>query len=215
MDLKEGIIKTALKMVQSGLVRGTWGNISVRQDNRLLITPSGTPYEELTVEDIAVVDLKSGEQVGGRLKASSELPLHISIYRIFDRINGIVHTHSLYASAFAALGEEVPCYTEDQAQIIGGSIPVASYALPGSYELGYNVTAVLKTGKYAALMAKHGLVSVGRSLKEAFMVAEVAEKSANLAYLVRTLSPNLEPMNEGEIEIMRKNYLNSYSKHIL
>lgn len=215
MDSAREIIRIALKMVQSGLVKGTWGNISVLEDDRVFITPSGLPYEQLVSEDIAVVDLATGVQIGGRLKYSSELPLHLIIYKNFPDFKGIVHTHSIYASAFAAIEKEIPCYTEDQAQIIGGSIPSTLYALPGTKELGENVKQVLRTGKYAALLAKHGLVAVGRSLQEAFMVAEIAEKAAHTAYLVTTMNQNPIPISEEEIGLMRRNYLNSYSKNII
>ncbi|MBM7615940.1 class II aldolase/adducin family protein [Alkaliphilus hydrothermalis] len=212
MEIAKNIIETSLKMVQSGLVKGTWGNVSVRKENQLWITPSGVTYEDLTEDQIAVIDLESGVQIGGSRKASSEMPLHRMIYLHNEEINGIVHTHSIYASAFAAIEEEVPCYTEDQAQIIGGSIPVAQYAFPGTDELGKNVVKALEDGRYAVLMAKHGLVAVGRNLKEAWTSAEVAEKSAQLASIVKGMNKAPGGLCEKEIEDMRRIYLESYSK---
>ncbi|MCC5910112.1 MAG: class II aldolase/adducin family protein [Clostridiaceae bacterium] len=215
MEIANSIIDNGLKMIESGLVKGTWGNISVRKDDKLWITPSGIPYEGLTSDLIAVVDLKSGEQIDGEAKASSEMPLHRSIYLAYGEINGIVHTHSVYASAFAAIEEEVPCYTEDQAQIIGGSIPVAKYAFPGTDELGNNIVQALKEGAYAALLAKHGLVSIGRNLQEAWTVAEIAEKSAQVASILKSMNKEVEGLCKNEVKEMREIYLKSYSKKIV
>lgn len=215
IDCRREIVEVGVKMVKSGLVKGTWGNLSIKNEELVYITPSGVSYEELIPEEIAVVNSITGLQIEGRLKCSSELPMHLTIYQKFKELKGIVHTHSVYASSFAALGEKIPCYTEDQAQIIGGSVPIAQYASPGTEQLGKNVVEALKTGKYAALLGKHGLVAVGRSLKEAFMAAEVAEKSAQIAFLVKTMNQGGIPIGEEEIELMRRNYLNSYSKNII
>lgn len=208
----EEIIATGRKMINGGLVKGTWGNISMRVDNLMWITPSGVDYWDLTPEKIAVIDLTTGQQVEGNLKPSSEIPLHMKIYKALDSINGIVHTHSIYASAFAAAEKEIPCFTEDQGQIIGGAIPVAAYALPGTTQLGENVVAALKGGSYAALMAKHGLITVGRSLKEALTVAEISEKSAKIAAVLRSMGENPEGVSEEDIKEMRRTYLESYSQ---
>ncbi|WP_034328032.1 class II aldolase/adducin family protein [Alkaliphilus transvaalensis] len=215
MEIANSIIECSLKMIKSGLVKGTWGNISVRDENQIWITPSGIPYEELKEDLIAIIDLKTGEQIGGRAKASSEMPLHRSIYLEYEEVKGIVHTHSIYASAFAAMEEEIPCYTEDQAQIIGGAVPVAKYAFPGTDELGKNVVQALRDGRYAALMAKHGLVSVGRNLQEAWTVAEIAEKSAQVASIIKSMGKNVAGLCEKEVKEMREIYIKSYSKKII
>ncbi len=206
------IIETSLNMIKSGLVKGTWGNISVRKDNRIWITPSGVPYEDLTPDSIAVIDLESGKQIDGKMKASSEMPLHRIIYLEYSHINGIVHTHSIYASAFAVIEEEIPCCTEDQAQIIGGSIPIAKYAPQGTAELGRHVVQALEGDVYAALMAKHGLVAVGRNLQEAWTAAEISEKSAQVASVVKSMNKPIEGLCQNEINELRQNYINSYSK---
>ncbi|SCY78598.1 class II aldolase/adducin family protein [Alkaliphilus peptidifermentans] len=214
MRIEKEIIDVGLSITKSGLVKGTWGNISKCYEKTMWITPSGIPYEELTEDAIAVIDLENELQIGGRLKASSEMPLHLMIYKAFPQFKAIVHTHSIYASAFAVIGQEVPCYTEDQAQIIGGNIPLAQYALPGTNQLALNTVEALKGGVYAALLEKHGMVAVGRSLREAMTVAEIAEKSAQLATIVRGMNSNTEPISLKEIDEMRKIYLESYSKTI-
>ncbi|MBB6218847.1 L-fuculose-phosphate aldolase [Anaerosolibacter carboniphilus] len=215
MDIAKEMIQTGVSMVKSGLVKGTWGNISIRHGENMWITPSGIAYGDLTPEDIAVVEIITGKQVGGRQKPSSEIPLHLIIYQNLEEVHSIVHTHSIYASAFAAMQEEIPCYTEDHAQIIGGSIPVAKYAFPGTTALAENVLRIFRRDRYAGLMAKHGLVTIGRSLREAWTAAEIAEKSAQVASVIRGMGKNPKPIEEEEIAQMRKIYLESYSKEII
>jgi len=207
----EELVETALKVQKAGLVRGTWGNLSLRQGAIVWITPSGMPYELLTSEDIVPVSLEDGKPLQNRRKPSTELLMHLKIYRRFPEINAVVHTHSIYASAFAAARTEIPCYTEDQAQIIGGRIRVASYAPLGTAELALNVVEALQD-RFAALLANHGAVAVGRSLREAYTAAEILEKSAEIAYILKSLSPRQSPpeLEEDEIAAMRKLYLESY-----
>lgn len=215
MSFAQEIIKSGKRILTSGLVKGTWGNISLRHGDSLWITPSGVPYDELNVEAIAVVDISSGRQQEGKLPASSELLLHLYIYRHYPKINGIVHTHSIYASAFSALQQEVPCYTEDQAQIIGGSIPVAEYQLPGTEALAANVVKALETGKFAALMANHGLVAIGRTLKEALTSADIAEKSSQLAAIMMSMNKEAKHLSHEDIALLREKYLGEYSKSLI
>ena len=214
MKNAEKIIETATKMIQSGLARGTWGNISLRENDKIWITPSGVEYHKLKPKDIAIVDIQSGKQVEGNFKASSELPLHTAIYKNYPNIKGIVHTHSVYATAYACMEKNIPCYVEDQAQIIGGEITVAKYAFPGTEELASNVVSALKNGHFGILMAKHGAVGVGRSIEEAMIAAQIIEKSAKIAYLVQTMNGSVQ-MSNDEIEKMRDIYLNKYSDKII
>ncbi len=214
MDPREEIVSIAGKIEMSGLTRGTWGNVSLRYGEKIYITPSGVPYDELEPDDIAILDM-DGNQIGGQKKRSTEFPLHLMIYKEFENINGIVHTHSVHASAFASAGMEIPCLTEDQAQIIGGRVPVCEYAHPGTEELARNVVNVLKEKNvFAVLMRKHGVVAIGRNLKEAFIAAQIVEKSAQIAIEAKILG-NVEEISQEEIEFFRDEYLKSYSLNIL
>jgi L-ribulose-5-phosphate 4-epimerase len=208
------IVETARKMVELSLVKGTWGNISLRDGDKIWITPSGVDYFKLKDNDIAVIELSSGKQISGNKKASSELPLHLEIYRNFANLNGIVHTHSTYATVYACMHKDIPCYVEDQAQIIGGEIRVARYAFPGSEELAQNVVEALKDGHFGVLMSNHGSVGVGRNLKEAMITAQIIEKSAEVSFLVQSIG-NFPGLSQEDIEKMRKIYLNKYSEKIL
>ncbi len=214
MEYSERIIQTANKMVKLGLVKGTWGNISLRKGNKIYITPSGVEYDKLTNQDVAVIDIESGKQIGGHSKPSSELPLHMEIYKAFSSINGVVHTHSIYATVYASMNRKIPCYVEDQAQIIGGDIEVANYAFPGSEELGKNVVQTLQNGNFGVLMARHGAVGIGRSLDEAMIAAQIIEKSAKIAFLIE-MAKGEDFIPKDDIKKMRKIYLEKYSSNII
>ncbi len=214
MNASEQIVEMAKKMMILGLVKGTWGNISMKKDDKIYITPSGKGYDKLMAEDVAVVDTKNGKQINNGPKASSELPLHLLIYKTFPKIKGIVHTHSIYASTFAAINKPIPCYIEDQAQIIGGKIPVANYAFPGTRELAENAVEKLRLGVFGILLSNHGAVGVGRSLNEAMIAAQIIEKSAEIALLIKTSGEEGRELSEEEIDKMRDIYLNKYSSDI-
>ncbi len=210
-DKKREVVDAARFISKSNLVAGTWGNVSVRDENFVYITPSGVPYDSLDTEDIVVVDLNNGEKLEGRYKPSTELPIHIEIYKSFPDIYAVVHFHSIYATAFAVLRRPIPCYVEDQAQILGGVVRVAEYALPGTTELAKNVVDALK-GRFGVLLANHGALTVGRTMKEALVAAQILEKSAQVALLVRDGGVELLP---EDIAFMRENYIKSYSKKLL
>jgi len=215
MSNEEKVIEVSLKMVQSGLTKGTWGNISLREGDLIWITPSGVEYTNLKVSDISIINLKTGEQISG-LKPSSEYHLHKAIYEKCPDIAAVVHTHSLYATSFAIALRDIPCCTEDQAGIIGGNIECPTYVPAGTIKLGEVVSEKLHYGsKYASLIAYHGLVAVGRSLNEAYTVAEIAEKSAKAVYHAYALNPEIKSLPESDIKSIREKYIKSYSEHIV
>ncbi|SHE81770.1 L-fuculose-phosphate aldolase [Marinitoga hydrogenitolerans DSM 16785] len=210
--MKSEIIKAIEYLEKKGLIKGTWGNLSIKIKDKIYITPSGVPYDILKEEDISVMDFESQKHISG-LKPSSEKALHFEIYKNFPEIKAVVHTHSLYASIYSALRKPVPCYIEDQAQIIGGEIPVAEYKLPGTLDLALEAVKKFKIGVYGILLANHGIVSIGRNLKEALIAAEIIEKSANIAYHVELMGEGY-PLSEEDIKWMRNLYIASYSKNI-
>jgi len=160
LEAREEVREAGLELAASGLVEGTWGNISARVSPELMaITPSGRDYSGIKVEDIVLVDLRTMESSGG--KASTETPLHAAIYRDRPEIFAIVHTHSMSASTVAAARREVPPILDDFAQIVGPSLRTADYALPGSTRMTKVVVKAM-SGRMAALLANHGAVAVGR-----------------------------------------------------
>lgn len=207
----QAVIETGKIIANSGLVSGTWGNISVRLSSldSFLITPSGVSYHDLTGDDLVMVDLQ-GKVMAGRLKPSSETPLHTAIYRARQDIKGIVHTHSSFASVFTVTRKPLPPVLEEMAQILGGEVRVASYAPAGTSELA--AAAVSALGDRAAvLLANHGVVGVGRSLKEAPLVCQVVEKGA-LVYLFSQLNGTPFLLSDQDVSALRNNFLESYGQ---
>jgi len=210
MDIRLEIINTGKLMVEQGLVASTWGNISVKNaDHGVYITPSGMEYGILEPDDIVLVDL-DGKILEGKRKPSSELPLHLAFYRRRKDINAVVHTHSIYASAYAVVRKPIPPIIEDVAQVIGGAVGAAPYALPGTKELAQNAVNTLGE-KNAVLLANHGVVGVGPSLAEAYKACLLVEKTAHIGLAAQILG---EPvvLDAADVEWMRKVYLTSYGQ---
>ncbi|NYE58325.1 class II aldolase/adducin family protein [Carboxydothermus ferrireducens] len=207
---REELLAAAREVVLEGLVVSPWGNLSLRiSDDSFLITPSGVDYKTMDSEDLVEIGL-DGNIKQGKLKPSSEYQLHLEIYKARRDIRAIVHTHSPYASAFAVARKRLPAVIEDLAQIVGGDIEVAKYALPGTGVLARN--AVLALGnKFAVLLANHGVVGVGRNMEEALRVVRVVEKGAKIS-LLSTIIGGPVLLEPEEIQVMHDFYLNKYGQ---
>lgn len=156
------IVKAAQKMAGQNMLPGSWGNISIKiNENAYAITPSGRGYDNLTPDDITIVDA-AGQTLDGALIPSSELPLHLAIYKAQPEANAVVHTHSIYASACAAARRDIPPLIEDMVQIMGGAVHCAEYALPGTETLAQNVIKAMN-GKRAAAFGKPRRCCLGRN----------------------------------------------------
>lgn len=209
--IKEKVVKLCKRMLQSGLVAGTWGNISAldREEQVVVITPSGMDYTALKAADMVVLDMQ-GRVVEGKRKPSSEAPLHLAIYRARQDIAGIVHTHSEVATSFAVIRKPIEPVVEDAAMLVGGAVQVAQYALPGTEELANNVVNALDK-RFAVLMANHGLVGVGRNVDEAYTVCQVVEKCARIYAWSKSLGqPVLLP--EQDVSTLSRVYRSSYGQ---
>jgi L-fuculose-phosphate aldolase len=207
---KETVCDAGKKLLTEGLVKGTWGNTSLRiNDTLMAITPSGLRYEDMIPDDIVIVNYldKSYE---GKYKPSSEVGLHSGIYKERKEINAVIHTHQMNASTVAAARRTVPPILDDQAQIIGPDIRVADYALPSTKKIVRKTLKALK-GRYAALMANHGALCVGRSMEEAFIVAQVLEKTCK-AFIEAEFLGGAKGINKFEAHLMHKIYLMKYSR---
>jgi L-ribulose-5-phosphate 4-epimerase len=186
-QLKEQLWKLHLELPKNGLVKWTGGNVSARDPdtNLVAIKPSGVLYEDLRPEDHVVLDL-DGNIVEGTLKPSSDTASHLYIYRQRPDVNGVVHTHSAYASAFAALGKPIPVYLTAIADEFGGPIPCAGFALIGGEEIGKQV--VEHIGDSPALLLKnHGVFTVGKSATAAVKAAVMVEDVARAVWLALQL----------------------------
>ena len=208
---KQTVAGLGKKMLESGLVAGTWGNISCRilGEDLVVITPSGMDYANIQPSDMVLLDL-AGQVIEGSRKPSSEAPLHLAIYRQRKDVAGIVHTHSEVATAFSVLREPIEPVVEDAAMLVGGPVQVADYALPGTAELAQHVVAAL-ADRYAVLMANHGLVGVGRRVEEAFTVCQVVEKCARVYAWAKALGkPVILP--EQDVLMLSRIYRSSYGQ---
>jgi L-ribulose-5-phosphate 4-epimerase len=185
--LKEELWKLHLMLPKEGLVTWTSGNISARdpESGYVVIKPSGVMYDELRPEDHVVLDLE-GTVVEGHLKPSSDTASHLYIYRHRPDINGIVHTHSPYATAFAALGRSIPVYLTAIADEFGGPIPCAGFALIGGEEIGRQVVEHIGQSP-AVLLKNHGVFTVGKTARAALKAAVMVEDVARTVHLALQL----------------------------
>lgn len=208
---KRELVNIAYKIEQEGPGFETWGNISCRPaGDRIVITPSGISYGRLRYFDLVVVDA-SGEILQGRWKPSTELLLHLAIYNSRKEIKAIVHAHSLYAAAFAVSREEIPPALEEQAQVVGGTVKVATYAPPGSKELAENTLAALGEEGNAVLLANHGLISVGPDLSLALQRCRVIERNARVILLSKFLGrPHY--LDPEDVAALRNDFLFHYGQ---
>jgi L-fuculose-phosphate aldolase len=169
--LRAGVVKACRELAHSGLVIGSAGNVSARSGDLVLVTPTGARLATLRAEELVVVDL-DGALVDAPLLPTSELPLHLAVYRNFDA-GAVVHTHPPMATAVACVADELPCFHYTMLTL-GGAIRVAPYATFGTDELAASVAEALD-GRTAALMASHGAVTYGADLQAAVDATELLE----------------------------------------
>ncbi|MEU6095722.1 class II aldolase/adducin family protein [Streptomyces sp. NPDC047079] len=169
------LVATARRTVADGLVVGTSGNVSVRVGDTVLVTPTGVPYERLAPGDVVAVDL-DGRQVLGSLRPTSELPMHLAVYRATGA-RAVVHTHAVHATAVSTLVPELPLI-HYMAGALGGAVRVAPYATYGTEELAENMLGALRD-RTACLLGNHGTIAYGSSLTQAY------DRTAQLEWMCR------------------------------
>jgi L-fuculose-phosphate aldolase len=211
---KKAVIEAAQEMARKGLVVGTAGNVSLRLKDPsgrelLAITPSGRYYDSLNVDDIVVVDF-AGQRVEGELRASIETVMHIEVYRARKKVNAIVHAHPVFCSVIAVAGLEIPPLIDEQVTYIGGEIKVAEYALPGTPELARNAVAALGP-RNAVILANHGALSVGRDMREALTICELAEEMAKI-YVCALGLGKVNPLPAEVVELEKAFFASLYGE---
>ncbi len=181
--LREELWRLHLELPKNNLVTWTAGNISVRdpETGYVVIKPSGIRYEALKPEHMVIVDLNGG-RIEGDLKASSDTATHLYIYRQRPDVEGIVHTHSPYATAFAALGRPIPVYLTAMADEFGGPIPCGGFALIGDEQIGRIVVDSIGSS-CAVLLKNHGVFTIGKSAEAAVKAAVMTEDVARTVWL--------------------------------
>jgi L-ribulose-5-phosphate 4-epimerase len=218
-ELKKLVCEANQVLVARGLVIETFGNASGvdRATGNMVIKPSGMPYEQMRPDDMVVVSLESGEVVEGSLRPSSDTPTHLVLYRSFKDIGGVVHTHSLFATAWAQARWEIPCYGTTHADYFYGPVPVTRLMTPeeiqGNYEANTGKVIVERFARIdpmkapAVLVADHGPFTWGQSPDEAAHKAVVLEHLARLAIETLRVDPRSQPIQR---ELLDKHFLRKH-----
>jgi L-ribulose-5-phosphate 4-epimerase len=202
------------ELVAAGLVAWTSGNISSRVPGTelMVIKPSGVAYPDLTPDSMVVCDL-DGRVVDGSLSPSSDTGAHAYVYRHMPQVGGVVHTHSPYATAWAAVGEPIPCVITAMADEFGGEIPLGPFALIGGDEIGRGIVATLTGHRSpAVLMRSHGVFTVGPTARAAVKAAVMCEDAARTVHLARALG-DLAPLAPGQVDALHQRYTTQYGQH--
>ncbi|NUO97714.1 MAG: L-ribulose-5-phosphate 4-epimerase [Nonomuraea sp.] len=201
------------ELVRYNLVVWTAGNVSGRipGEDLFVIKPSGVSYDELTPENMVVCDL-DGNLVEGAHAPSSDTAAHAYVYRNMPEVGGVVHTHSTYASAWAARGEAIPCVLTAMADEFGGEIPVGPFALIGDDSIGQGIVETLKGHRSpAVLMRNHGVFTIGKDAKAAVKAAVMCEDVARTVHVARQLGDPL-PIAQDDIDRLYDRYQNVYGQ---
>lgn len=220
-DLKIKVLKANIALVKHNLVTFTWGNVSGidREKSLVVIKPSGIEYANMTVDDMVVVDL-DGNVVEGKWKPSSDTQTHLELYKSFQNIGGIVHTHSRNATAWAQAGRAIPAYGTTHGDYFYGEIPCTRKMTPqeiaGEYEKETG-SVIIETFKEksaddipAVLVYAHGPFVWGTDADNAVHNAVVLEELAFMAYQTEILNPNVNSMQQ---ELLDKHYLRKHGKN--
>jgi L-ribulose-5-phosphate 4-epimerase len=212
-DLRATVAALHGELTKYNLVVWTAGNVSARVpgEDLLVIKPSGVPYEELSAESMIVCDL-DGKVVDGDYSPSSDTAAHAYVYRAMPDVGGVVHTHSTYATAWAARGEPIPCVLTGMADEFGAEIPIGPFALIGGDDIGKGIVSTL-TGhrSKAVLMRSHGVFTIGRSARDAVKAAVMCEDVARTIHIARTLGSPL-PISQPDIDSLYDRYQNVYGQ---
>ena len=223
-DLKQQVLKANLALPRYGLVTFTWGNVSAvdRESGLVVIKPSGVEYDDMTVDDMVVVDLKTGSVVEGKKKPSSDTQTHLALYRAFPTIGGIVHTHSRHATIWSQAGQDLPSWGTTHADYFYGDIPCtrlmteAEIAQDYELETGHVIIETFQQRDIepaevpAVLVHSHGPFAWGPDAETAVHNAVVLEEIAYMGIFSRQLTPQLPNMQQ---ELLDKHYLRKHGKN--
>lgn len=211
-EIREELVELNQALPANGLVVWTGGNVSIRdpESGLVAIKPSGIMFPDLTAEKMVVVDL-DGKQLEGDLSPSSDTASHLYIYRHREDVNGVVHTHSNYATAFAALNKPIPAVLTAIGDEFGGPIPCGDFALIGGEQIGKVVLETIGSSP-AVLLKNHGVFTVGKSGRAALKAAVMVEDVAKTVLLAMQIGVPLEISAEN-LKKLNQRYLNIYGQH--
>jgi len=198
--LKEEIVKYARLIAENKLVIGTSGNVSARVNEGIAITPTSVDYSLMEPDDVLALDM-DGEVVSGERNPSIEKMMHLGIYRKREDVKAVIHTHSKYASAVAALEISIPPILDEMVNYLGGEIKTAKYSMPGSSELAENVVGALED-RNGVLLSHHGALACGKDLKTAFENSLRIERISEI-YVIAHIVGKPGSLPEEAIELER------------
>lgn len=186
-DVKAEVLDAAQELYRKGLVEGTSGNVSARMPggDTVCITPSSVAYPPMTIDDLVVIDM-DGDPVEGDRSPSSEKGLHLACYAAFPEVGGVIHSHPVHATMFALTREPIPAAIEEFVVFVGGNVPCAEYATTGTDAVGEEIVRHLAE-RSAALIANHGMCSIGSTAERALHTALVVERTAQIVAGARAL----------------------------
>jgi L-ribulose-5-phosphate 4-epimerase len=202
------------ELTRNELVIWTAGNVSARVPGQdlMVIKPSGVSYDDLAADMMVVTDLH-GELVHGELAPSSDTAAHAYVYRHMPEVGGVVHTHSTYATAWAARGEPIPCVLTMIADEFGGDVPVGPFAMIGDDSIGQGIVETLRGSRSpAVLMRNHGPFTIGPDAKSAVKAAVMVEDVARTVHIARQLGTPIA-MSQQDIDRLHERYRNVYGQH--
>jgi L-ribulose-5-phosphate 4-epimerase len=209
--IKEELVQLHLELPRNNLVVWTGGNVSARdaESGLVVIKPSGIRYEELRPEHMVVLDL-DGKVIEGVLKPSSDTASHLYIYKHREEVGGVVHTHSAYATAFAAVGQPIPCVLTAIADEFGGPIPCGGFALIGDEAIGKVV--IESIGRSSAVLLKnHGVFTIGKDARAAVKAAVMTEDNAKTVWLAMQIgAPEVIP--QEDVDKLHHRYTHIYGQ---
>lgn len=212
-ELRREVCALHAELPRNELVVWTAGNVSARVPGRelLVIKPSGVSYDELTPETMVLTDFE-GRLVDGDHSPSSDTAAHAYVYKHLPAVNGQVHTHSTYATAWAARGEAIPCVLTMMGDEFGGEIPIGPFALIGDDSIGHGIVDTLRNHRSTAvLMQNHGVFTIGKSAKAAVKSAVLCEEVARTVHVSRQLGTPI-PIPQSDIDALFERYQNAYGQ---
>lgn len=201
-DRKAQLLQMSRKAYGEALFAGTSGNLSMydREDKLMLITPSSVPYETMEEDDLVLMTL-DGEVIEGTNRPSSEWRMHAVVYQNKEDVSSILHTHSPYATSFAVNKQEIPVILIEMVPFLGGNVPVAEFALPGTEAVGEAAVKALQE-RNACLMTNHGVLAVGTTIEQAHIRAVYVEDAAKIYSLALSNGETYE-VPEESVRIMQ------------
>ncbi len=207
-DIKAAVVDMTKRSYDEQLFAGTSGNLSVydAEAGYMYITPSSYPYEQMTSDDIMVITL-DGDIIEGVHKPSSEWRMHAAVYLGMPEVKALIHTHSPYATSFAVNRAPIPVILIEMVPFLGGDVPVAEFAIPGTDAVGENAVAALKE-RTACLMANHGVLTIGENLEQAHIRAIYVEDAAKILSMAKSNGEPVYVIDDKDVEFMRNRMRN-------